>query len=90
MSDLTRFPKPRRSTVSREEREREFEWRWHFAGLLRFSTQSFVDLITSKSANDFAVAFVPKIRERVDDSEVAELLCPLDRPARHEAALRRY
>ena len=60
-------------------RESEFERRWR-QGAFNFLV-SFVDLITSKPANDFAVAFVHnKIRERVDDPEVAELLCPKDHP----------
>ena len=65
--------------VSAEERERTFERRWQ-EGSFNF-LQSFVDLITSKASNDFAVAFVhDKIRQRVDDPEIADLLCPTDHP----------
>ena len=65
--------------VSREERERTFERRWQ-EGSFNFLV-SFADLITSEPANDFAAEFVHnKIRERVDDPEVAELLCPKDHP----------
>ena len=62
-----------------DERERVFEKRWRQGSFNMLA--SFSDLITSKEANDFAVEFVhKKIRERVDDPEVAELLCPKDHP----------
>ncbi len=65
--------------VSPEVREGTFERRWR-EGSFNF-LQSFNDLITNKASNDFAVEFVhDKIRQRVDDPEVAELLCPKDHP----------
>jgi cyclohexanone monooxygenase len=65
--------------LSPEARERVFEKRWSQGSFNMLA--SFSDLITSKEANDFAVDFVhKKIRERVADPEVAELLCPKDHP----------
>jgi len=65
--------------LTREARDAEFERRWG-QGSFNFLA-SFTDLITSRAANDFAVDFAhKKIRQRVDDPEVAELLCPKDHP----------
>jgi len=60
-------------------RDKEFERRWD-QGSFNFLA-SFADLITSKAANDHAVAFAHnQIRQRVDDPAVADLLCPTDHP----------
>ncbi len=65
--------------VSPEERETVFEKRWRQGSFNMLA--SFADLVTSRESNDFAVQFVhKKIRERVNDPAVAELLCPKDHP----------
>ena len=62
-----------------EAREAEFERRWG-QGSFNFLA-CFADLITSRAANDFAVEFAhKKIRGRVDDPTVADMLCPTDHP----------
>ena len=62
-----------------EERERIFEKRWAQGGLnMGFA---FGDLVTNQASNDLVVEFVHnKIREKVTDPAVAELLCPKDHP----------
>lgn len=58
-----------------EEREEEYEKRWARGGLAFLG--GFRDLLFVKEANDTAADFVrARIRERVKDPEVAELLCP--------------
>ena len=65
--------------VSPEERQREFERRWNDGAFNYMAT--FPDLLSDQQANDLAAEFVrEKIRERVDDPVVAELLCPKDHP----------
>ena len=65
--------------VSPEERQREFERRWN-DGAFNFMA-TFPDLLSDQQANDLAAEFVrKKIRERVNDPAVAELLCPKDHP----------
>lgn len=62
-----------------EEREVEYERRWH-EGSFSFLS-AFEDVTTDPEANRTAVEFVHrKIREIVDDPAVAELLCPKDHP----------
>ena len=62
-----------------EERQRIFEDRWAQGGLNMLL--AFGDLVTSQASNDLVTAFVhDKIRERVEDPRVAELLCPKDHP----------
>ena len=64
--------------VSDEERERIYETLWQGAGF-SFWLGIFNDILTDKNANDTAAEFVRrKIRERVDDPQVAELLAPKD------------
>ena len=62
-----------------EERERELEKRWQRGG---FNYQyAFTDALTDAKANEIAAEFVrDKIRARVTDPEVAEVLCPRDHP----------
>ena len=63
--------------VSVEEREAEFERRWHRGGA-NF-THAFNDLFIDRAANDQAAEFVRnKIRGRVKNPEVAERLAPKD------------
>jgi cyclohexanone monooxygenase len=62
-----------------EEREREFEERYAVGGFCLHSAYS--DLFDDPAANELLCEFVRrKIRERVEDPEVAELLCPYDHP----------
>lgn len=62
-----------------EQREVEFEKRWQQGG---FNFQyAFTDVMESEEANHLAAEFVRrKIREKVRDPKVAELLCPKDHP----------
>jgi cation diffusion facilitator CzcD-associated flavoprotein CzcO len=61
--------------VTPEEREREFEDRWADGGLPFLS--SFNDIGSDEEANALAREFLHrKIREIVNDPEVADLLCP--------------
>jgi cation diffusion facilitator CzcD-associated flavoprotein CzcO len=56
-------------------RQSRFEQRWALGGL--GFTGAFADLGSSKEANNFAAEFIRgKIRNIVDDADVAELLCP--------------
>lgn len=65
--------------VSPADRDAIFEKRWN-EGSFNFLS-AFSDLMTSKEANAHAVNFVHrKIRQRVNDPAVAELLCPKDHP----------
>ncbi len=62
-------------SVSEEERIAEFEARWAEGGL-GFAA-AFMDVLISKEANETAAEFVrAKIREAVDDPDVAALLSP--------------
>ena len=62
-----------------EERAREFKARWEAGGFPFLFAYS--DLLTDRQANELAAEFVRnKIRARVNDPEVAELLCPDDHP----------
>lgn len=73
-------PETRRAfDVSAEEREAEYERRWAAGGLYFYC--SFVDLLTDKAANDTITAFAQrKIREKIQDPKVADLLVPRDYP----------
>jgi cyclohexanone monooxygenase len=65
--------------VTREERQREYEYRWEAGGLSYYT--SFVDLMVNREANETVAEFVrAKIREKVRDPAVAELLCPKGYP----------
>ena len=65
--------------VSAEEREAEYERRWH-EGSFSFLS-AFHDITTDEAANETAAEFVrDKIRATVTDPAVAELLCPYDHP----------
>jgi len=58
-----------------EERIADFEWRWNAGGV--HMGRGFVDLVVDEDANDELRRFLEaKIREIVDDPEVAELLIP--------------
>jgi cation diffusion facilitator CzcD-associated flavoprotein CzcO len=61
------------------EREREFEARYAVGGFCLHAAYS--DLFDDQASNDLLAEFLRgKIRERVDDPETAELLCPYDHP----------
>ncbi len=58
-----------------EERRREYETRWQRGGLSFLG--AYKDLMVDQAANDTAAEFVRiKIREKVRDAKVAELLAP--------------
>jgi len=58
-----------------DKRDQRFESKWNVGGFGFLS--SFADLMASTDGNDFAADFVRnKIRETVQDADVAELLCP--------------
>ena len=79
IGDIFEFSETSALDLTPEAREAEFERRWG-QGSFNF-LGSFADLITSREANVFAVEFAhKKIRGRVDDPAVAELLCPTDHP----------
>lgn len=61
--------------LSPEEIRAECERRWQLGGLYFYGT--FADMLINQEANDAAAGFVrEKIRERVNDPKVAELLSP--------------
>jgi cation diffusion facilitator CzcD-associated flavoprotein CzcO len=64
--------------VSQEEREAFYEDLWGRPGFAKWYG-NFKDLMIDARANEFFAEFVRrKIRERVEDPEVAEKLCPKD------------
>jgi cyclohexanone monooxygenase len=66
-------------TLTPEQREIEFEKRWRQGG---FNYQyAFTDVLEDEAANELAAEFVRrKIREKVRDPKIAEMLCPRDHP----------
>ena len=65
--------------ASPEERQADYEMRWASGGLCYYA--SFIDLLTSRAANETVAEFVRhKTRQRVKDQAVAELLTPKDYP----------
>ena len=65
--------------VPSEEREQELERRWEHGGFALLV--AFSDIITNKESNDTVAEFVrDKIREKVDDPTVANLLAPTNHP----------
>jgi cation diffusion facilitator CzcD-associated flavoprotein CzcO len=66
--------------VSDEERTKVYEGLWEEGGF-KFLWGGFFDLLFNEEANQTAAEFIrSKIRETVEDPEVAELLCPTDHP----------
>ncbi|KHK87048.1 hypothetical protein LK12_23490, partial [Novosphingobium malaysiense] len=58
-----------------EERQRIFEENW--TGSFRWVFETFDDLLTNPEANRMASEFiVAKMKERVNDPEIAEILAP--------------
>ena len=74
-----RMPADSALGVSKEERDTTYQAGWE-AGGFNFIV-AYADLFTDLDANDTAAEFVrDKIRETVQDQEVAELLAPKDYP----------
>ena len=66
--------------VSDEERERRFEAGWQ-EGTLFGPVSKFSDIVLNPMSNEFASEFARnKIRAKVNDPELAEMLCPYDYP----------
>ncbi|MGI9117741.1 MAG: flavin-containing monooxygenase [Gaiellales bacterium] len=77
--DIWPLPPGKAADLSPEQREAELERRWH-QGSFSFLS-AFEDMTSDPAANQIAVDFVHrKIKEKVHDPEVAELLCPKDHP----------
>jgi len=63
-----------------DERRRTYEARWREGGF-RFLKDAYSDLMVDKDANETAAEFIrEKIRQQVEDPEVAELLVPYTYP----------
>ena len=73
-------PEPSALAVSAEHRRERYDRLWAEGGF-RMVVSSYGDLLTSEEANETAAEYIRKrIRERVNDPEVAELLYPDDHP----------
>ncbi len=69
----------RAAEMTPAEHDQELEMRWRGGSFAMLGL--FADLMSDDAANDIAIEFVhDKIRERVNDPEIAELLCPKDHP----------
>ena len=65
--------------VEAEQQEHELERQWRAGGFAMLGT--FTDVLVDPAANELAAEFCRrKIREKVTDPAVAELLCPKDHP----------
>jgi cyclohexanone monooxygenase len=75
-------PAPEKSALEVTPEEREVRYEEGFeAGSLVGMLLAYNDLITDKDANDTAAEYVrSRIRQIVDDPDVAETLCPKDHP----------
>ena len=68
------------ASVPEDERQRRFERAWEAADLLTLGSQ-FADLLVNAEANEAACEFVrSKIREKVNDPQLADDLCPTTFP----------
>ncbi len=79
---MPRVPVPTRSAleVTPEERQLLFQALWQKGSLPDWELV-FADILTDEEANETVAEFIrEKVRERVDDPEVAELLTPNDHP----------
>ncbi len=77
-SPFTTYPR-KTFEVGEEERRAAYEKRWQLGGVLYSKT--FPDQLVDRAANDAARAFwEEKVRARIDDPAVAELLVPGDHP----------
>ena len=71
---------PSALAVSAEERRAVYDDRWDRGGF-RLFIDSFGDVLTNQEANDTAAEYIrSRIRERVQDPETADLLCPTSYP----------
>jgi cation diffusion facilitator CzcD-associated flavoprotein CzcO len=71
---------PSALAVDDEQRQRIYQQRWKEGGF-RLAIDSFADLLSDRAANDTVAEFIrSKIRERVHDPAVAEVLTPTDHP----------
>ena len=67
------------SEMTPQEQQRELETRWRGGSFSMLG--AFADMMTNEAANAVATKFVhDKIRERVTNPAVAELLCPKEHP----------
>ena len=79
-SFLADFEKRSAFDVTAEEREARYEKLWNEPGF-GFWLGTYQDILTDAKANETAAEFVrKKIRSRVTDPEVAEMLCPKGHP----------
>lgn len=70
------YPTASATDVSAEQRRQVFESKWKEGGF-HFANECFTDLASDSEASELASDFIrSKIREIVDDSATAELLCP--------------
>ena len=79
---MSGHPPPEKSAleVSADERDQIYERKWEQGGSVSFLF-SFNDLLTNKASNDTASDFArKKIRQKVDNPEVADLLTPTTHP----------
>ncbi|MBP1822947.1 alpha/beta hydrolase fold domain-containing protein [Mycobacterium sp. OAE908] len=76
------YPRAQRSalTDSPDERRKVYD-QYYNGGGFRMLTSTYYDLIFNPQANETAASYIrDRIRERVHDPKVAELLCPKDHP----------
>ena len=74
-SELAPLPSQSALEVSPEERRAEYENRWASGGLSPY--YAYTDSLLDETSNETLAEFArEKIRERVDDPELAEKLCP--------------
>ena len=79
---MSGHPPPEKSAleVSADERDRIYERKWEQGGSVSFLF-AFNDLLTNKASNDTASDFArKKIRQKVNNPEVADLLTPTTHP----------
>ncbi|MCW2997672.1 MAG: putative flavoprotein involved in transport [Solirubrobacterales bacterium] len=73
-------PQPSALAATPEERRATYDRYWE-AGGFRLVASTYQDLLFDKAANDTVADYIrDRIRERVQDPAVAELLCPTDHP----------
>jgi cation diffusion facilitator CzcD-associated flavoprotein CzcO len=76
------YPRAERSALidTPDERRKVYD-QYYNGGGFRMLTSSYYDLIFNPQANETAASYIrDRIRERVHDPKVAELLCPNDHP----------
>jgi cation diffusion facilitator CzcD-associated flavoprotein CzcO/acetyl esterase/lipase len=78
----TAYPRAVRSALmDTPEQRRDLYDRYYHGGGFRMLASTYFDLVINPVANETAAAYIrDRIRERVRDPEVAELLCPKDHP----------